>query len=140
MREYRQRECPDFLPQYDIDDETCVAVQATIGELAEKGFRVHSNEPLVPKTKLKQLARTYGDRRIFCVLNFDNRCIVDTNCFFIEVSSQEEANTIGLLLDIPATETTVEIVDPRRHDNDFDGNYDSRVAPELEGFRSFCIQ
>ena len=131
MIEFTESDYPPFLfgpfRIFSADNkEVFSAVQTTFEELSNMGIRLSERQESgsLPTAFLHQ----YGARKIFAIIDWETRTLEDAHDFFIEVTSQEDANALrAALMNLTLADVMVE--EPRRWHTQY----------TLEGFRNFTI-
>lgn len=133
MREFSERDFPPFLSHYEADHTEIVGVESTLQELAELSISLRHYDKDSDEKRRTLSARfleTYGQRRVFALVDFPNKSVVDSSQIFIEVTDNQDAEAIRRLLETSlGTTVSVETLDP---------DY-TWTTLDLEGFRWFTV-
>lgn len=127
MREFSERDFPPFLNEYEADHTTCVGVETTLAEMAALGYSLaYADDPPAERGSLNaRFLQTYGNRRVFAIINFPRQSVEKHTSVFIEVQDDRDAEALRQSLqDQLETEVEVEVPDSTYH-----------ITPDLEGYR-----
>lgn len=133
MREFSERDFPPFLSHCEADHTEIVGVESTLRELAELSISLRHYDKDSDEKRRTLSARfleTYGQRRVFALVDFPNKSVLDSSQIFIEVTDNQDAEAIRRLLETSlGTTVSVETLDP---------DY-TWTTLYLEGFRWFTV-